>query len=122
MVVIAGFVCFIWADGWREKNEVNEGVLGAVLILHSTVFATHVSNLFTFWRLVRHPDEIAGEITLSHKYFLAVSRYRSFMALFPVALAAWLAPSPFLWGGVASLVLFNVVQAIWSLNYRPKSS
>jgi len=122
IVLLASFVCFIWADGWTEQSEVNEGVLGAALIFYSSVLAAHVNNLLVFWRLGRHPDEVSGEITLSHKYLLAVSRYRSFMALFPVALAAWLSPSPFLWGGVASLVMFNVVQAIWALNYRPKAS
>lgn len=122
IVLLTSLLCFIWAEGWTEKNEANEGVLGAVLILYSTVLAAHIGNLLTFWRTMRNPDDVSGEVTLGHKYLLAVSRYRSFMAIFPVALAAWLSPSPFLWGGVLSLVSFNIVQAIWSFNYRPKSS
>jgi hypothetical protein len=122
MVVIAGFICFVWADGWTEESAPSEAALGAVLMLYSTILAAHVGNFLTFWRMMRNPDEVTGEIKLAHKYLLAVSRYRSLMALFPLALAAWLAPSPFLYGGVAALVLFNGLQSIWSLNYRAQPS
>ena len=122
MVLLASLFCFMWADGWRETSAINEGVLGALLTLYSTVLAAHVGNLLTFWRMIRNPDEVSGEITLSHKYLLSMSRNRSLLALFPIGMAAWLAPSPFLYGGVGALLMFNVIQAIWSLNYRPKSS
>jgi hypothetical protein len=121
-VVFAGFICFVWADTWREKSEASEGALGALLTLFSVVLAAHVGNLMIFWRMVRNPDEVCGEVTLSHKYLLAMSRSRSLMALFPISMAAWLAPSPFLYGGVGALVTFNVIQAIWAFNYRAKPS
>jgi hypothetical protein len=122
IVVLTSLFCFIWADGWAEKSEVNEGVLGALLTLYSVVLAAHVGNLMIFWRMVRKPDEVSGEVTLSHKYLLAMSRSRSLMPLFPIGMAACLAPSPFLYGGLGALVMFNVIQAIWALNYRPKPS
>jgi hypothetical protein len=122
IVVVIGFGCYIWADDWQDDSPLSQMALGAALILYSTILATHVANIMTFWRLVRNPDEVKGEITMSHKHLLAVSQYRSFMAIFPVALAAWFSPSPFLYGGIFALVFFNVVQAIWSFNYRPKST
>lgn len=122
IVVIAGFVCFLWADAWTEKSAQSEAALGALLTLYSVVLAAHVGNLMIFWRMVRNPDEVSGEVTLSHKYLLAMSRSRSLLTLFPIGMAACLAPSPFLYGGLGALVMFNVIQAIWALNYRPKPS
>ena len=88
-MVIAGFVCFLWADGWTEKSAQSEAALGALLTLYSVVLAAHVGNLMIFWRIVRNPDEVSGEVTLSHKYLLAMSRSRSLLAIFPVGMAAW---------------------------------
>jgi len=121
-VLGVSFGCFVWCDAWREPSQLSEGMLGFFLILYAAVLAAHVNVILASWRILRHPEEVSGEITLSHKHLLAMSRYHSFMALFPVACAAWLAPSPFLYGGVASLLLLIVHMSIWSFNYRSRPS
>jgi len=117
IVVVTSLCCLVWGDAWKEPSQISEGALGFFVILYSSVVASHLGNILTFWRVLRHPQDLSGEVTVSHKQVLAMSRHRSLMVIFPIALAVWLAPSPFLYGGLASLILLDVYSLVWSFNY-----
>jgi hypothetical protein len=113
-VALATAACLYWAHAWQGDDPVSEAIFGGVLILFSTIDGFHVSNILTFHWLLRRPDQVTGEVFMTQRYVVHLTRCRTFAMLFPIVVAAALVPSPFLLGGVASVFSLIVGQSFWA--------
>jgi hypothetical protein len=90
-----------------------EGLLGFVFTYYGLSLGRHLSNILTFAHLVRCPDEVAGEVRLSHSYVLSLSIYQLLVVAVPIAMIAVFSPSPFALGAVAAVLATMLVQTFW---------
>lgn len=89
------------------------GYLGCALVTLGMIIGEHLRNLLVFRFLNRHPQEVTGQVILSHRFVLYSSLFQTLMALVPVGLIAVLSPSPFVIGALIGLLLFLLINGIW---------
>jgi hypothetical protein len=89
-------------------------LLGGLLVLYGLVLAKHVSNLLIFRRLSARPEEVSGQVVMSHQFVLYISRRQILLALIPVSLVALFSGSPFAWGGVIGIVFLMILHGVWA--------
>jgi len=112
-VALATTVCIYWAHAWQGYDPVSEAIFGGVLILFSTIDGFHISNILTFRWILRHPEQVSGEVFMTQRYIVHLTRCRTVAVLFPIGVAAALVPSPFLFGGVAAVLSLILGQSVW---------
>ncbi len=71
------------------SDEVLQALLGYFVILFGAIVGKHLSNLMTFGRLARRPDDISGQVTMKHQMVLSMSLYQSMGIAIPFVLAAF---------------------------------
>ena len=113
VVALATAACIYWAYAWQGYDPVCEAIFGGVLILFAMIDGFHISNILTFHWILRHPDQVTGEVFMTQRYVVHLTRCRTVAVLFPIAVAAALAPSPFLFGGIASVFSLILGQSVW---------
>lgn len=89
------------------------GAFGAVIVLYGLVLGRHLSNLLLFRHLHRRPEEVSGEVVMSHEFVLRISLYQCLAITIPLAMIAVFSQSEFAWGGAVGIVFFLVVQSSW---------
>ena len=94
------------------------GLLGCLLVFFGMVIGRHVSNLMTFEHLIRQPDEISGQVTMTHALLLWLSLYQYVAVIVPLALIGLFAPSPFVAGAMFASVLLLMVHLRWIRRHR----
>jgi hypothetical protein len=94
-------------------DSLAQGILGAVMVLYAVVLGRHVSNLLIFQHLIHRPEEISGQVAMSHPLVLSISLYTTLVTIIPIALVAVFSKSEFAIGGTAGLALFCLVQLRW---------
>jgi hypothetical protein len=99
-----------------------QGVLGCTLTMQGFVVGRHLSNLLMFRYLIRKPDEISGEITLSHPLLIVVSAYQHLGALLPLVFIAVFTASWFAYGGVLGMVVLVAVHYVWLRRARRRKA
>jgi hypothetical protein len=97
-------------------------ILGMILITFGMVVGRHITNLLTFWFLNKNPDEISGEIKMSHRYLLNNSLFQIITVAIPVMIGAIYSQSAFVAGGALGLLLFIITHLIWIRIEREKAS
>ena len=95
-----------------------QGLLGALLVCFGSVVGRHLGNLLTFRHINRTPNEVSGQVSMTHALLLSLSLYQLSGVLVPVALVAALSPTPFAIGGVFGVVLLLIVHLQWIRKYR----
>ena len=70
--IVFAFIVFISEFSTLPPAAVR-GVIGAILATFVVVLARHVQNLCVFRHLMRNPDEVSGEVVLSHRFVLYLS-------------------------------------------------
>ena len=95
-----------------------EAAVGFVLVYFATLVGRHVSNLLIFGYMIRNPDQISGEVAMSHGMMLWLSLYQYFVALIPLALIAVVTKSPFAVGGCAGGLMVLAAHLRWIEQYK----
>ncbi len=99
-----------------------QAVLGCLLAFFGMLIGRHLSNLMIFRYVIRKPDEISGQVTMSHAMLLWVSLYQHLAILAPLALIAVFSPSPFVIGACVGAVLVLAVHLQWIRRHRKQAS
>jgi hypothetical protein len=98
-----------------------QGVLGCLLAVLGMVIGRHLSNLMIFRYVIRKPDEISGQVTLTHSLLLSWSLYQNLAVLVPLALIAVFSPSPLVIGACVGAVLVLAVHWRWIRKHRKRA-
>ena len=117
VVLVTGF-CFVWSNGWTEKDVFSEGLFGFLVILSTSLIAVHLSNILTFVYMARHPQSISGEVAMSHMLILKMAQFRSMGLVFVFAVIAIFSPTPFVIGGLVSQVFLSILKLRWLAKAR----
>jgi hypothetical protein len=88
-------------------------LLGFVLTCYGLVLGRHLSNILTFVHLACSPDDVTGEIHLSHNFVLSLSIYQLLAAGIPIGLIAIFSASDFVFGALAAVVALALVNTVW---------
>jgi hypothetical protein len=113
-------LCLLWSHGWTGRDDGAEGMFGFIIISLGSIIGHHVSNIFMFYYLVRHPECVSGEVTMSHLLVLHMSQFRFFALFFPLVLISIFSPSPFVMGGLCSQIVFFIVSLVWTAKAKAK--
>ena len=111
-LLLSALLIFLLERGDLPANFAG-AVLGCVLVLYGMVLGRHFSNVLLFSHLIRRPDEISGQVALSHELVLSLSLYQMSIVVIPIALIVVFAPSAFASGGVAGVLLFLAINLGW---------
>jgi hypothetical protein len=113
-VTVIAVLCLWWSSAWTFRDNTMEGMFGFITILLASIIGLHVSNIFIFHYLLRHPECVSGEVRMSHLLMLHMSRLRFFILLFPLVLISIFEPTPFVIGGLCSQIVFFLVNLVWA--------
>ncbi len=92
--------------------------LGATVLVYATVIGSHLANIMIFRRCFKHPAAVSGEVNLAHTFVLKSSQYRCWALLVPFAVAAAFVRDPFLYGGVAGILILMLVHSVWLIRAK----
>lgn len=112
-VVLVAAYCAFWYHWWQGDDPVFEGCFGAFLTVFITVIGGHLANIWTFYFMLRYPDQVSGEVILTQRYVLHLTRSRMLMLLLPLAASAVVVRAPFLLGAVAGALALILIQTLW---------
>jgi len=112
LVVVAEFAC--------PSDSYIHALSGAVFVPFSMVIGRHVCNLLVYAHMDRKPDEIAGQLSMSHGMVLSVSLYSYITVLLPLALVAIFVRTPFAIGGLCGAAMLMIVNYGWIRKNRSK--
>jgi hypothetical protein len=99
-----------------------EGILGCLFVFFAAVIGRHVSNILIFRRLAQGLSEISGQVTMTHSLSLSISTYQYLVVALPVFVIAFFNPTPFVFGGVAGVVLLFAVHGLWILRHKRETT
>lgn len=111
LVVTAVLMLLMESDDMPEPFA--QGMLGCLLVFFGAIIGRHLSNLLIFRRIAQGPNEISGQVTMTHALLLSLSLYQYVVVLIPIALVVAFSPSPFAIGGLLGVVLLLAVHLGW---------
>ncbi len=92
-----------------------QGSLGCLLVCYGVILGTHLGNILIFSYINAHPEEISGELTVSHRLVLVMSLAQQAAAILVMGCIAVFSPTDFVYGGVVGLVALITLKAAWML-------
>lgn len=116
---LTGFVFLIVGFDWLPSYFA-EGILGYFLILFATVVGRHIGNILTFIAVDRVPDQLTGQITMTHAFALTLSTVSYFVVLVPLAILALFTRAPYVVGGLLGIVMLILTHLRWLAAHRAK--
>jgi len=123
LTTIATLLLVLVVEPSDMPEPLAQGVLGGFLVFFSSLIGRHLCNLLTFRHINRKPNEISGQVTMTHTLVLSLSLYQYIVVLIPMALVAAFSPTPFVIGGLFGVVLLLMAHLMWIRrhNRRTKS-
>lgn len=121
-VVLVGGILVLLTDVLELDNVFLNPLLGFVFTCYGLVLGRHLSNILTFVHLARSPDDVTGEVHLSHNFVLSLSIYQLLVAGVPIGFIAIFSPSAFVFGAVAAVVALALVKTLWLARARKTGS
>jgi hypothetical protein len=121
-VVLVGSILVLLTDVLELDNVFLNPLLGFVFTCYGLVLGRHLSNILTFVHLARSPNDVTGEIHLSHNFVLSLSIYQLLVAGVPIGFIAIFSPSAFVFGAVAGVVALALVKTLWLARARKTGS
>jgi hypothetical protein len=112
-VVLVGSLLVLLTDVSELDDVFLNTLIGFVLTCYGLVLGRHLSNILTFVHLARSPDDVTGEIQLSHNFVLSLSIYQLLVAGVPIGFIAIFSPSDFVFGAFAAVVALALVNTLW---------
>jgi len=91
---------------------------GCLFIVFSLVIGRHISNILIFWYVGRKPENISGEVEMSHTLMLYFSLFQYMGFLLPMTLILVFTKSPFSLGGVLGVLILAFVHLNWIKKYN----
>jgi hypothetical protein len=91
---------------------------GTMIGIQGSVIGRHLCNLATFLYVRRHPDAIAGAVTLRHEFVLWLSIFQHGSLLFVSAVIAIYVPEPAVLGVFAGVAMIALIHLIWIVRFR----
>jgi hypothetical protein len=91
---------------------------GAMIGVQGAVIGRHLCNLATFLYVRRHPDSIAGTVTLQHELVLWLSLFQHGSLLVVSAVVAIYVPHPAVLGVFAGIAALVLIHLIWIMRFR----
>ena len=114
LAVLLATSCFLLlAETALIDEALLSALLGFVLVLNAFILGRHLSNLLTFHHVLKSPDHVSGQVVLAHPFVLSLALYQSLAVTFPLVLIAIFSPSPFVFGGLGSIITLSVLQLWW---------
>src|SRR5262245_6019847 len=110
-ILVGGALVFL-AEVPAPENELLSPLLGLVLTFNGLVLGRHLSNILTFRHLARRPDEVVGEVRLSHSCVISLSIYRLLTVGLPIIFVAIFSQSGLVYGSVAAVTGYASVQTL----------
>ncbi len=98
-----------------------QGFFGCFLALYGMIIGRHLSNLLVFRYMSRKPDEISGQVTMTHALLLSLSLYQYLVGFVPLVLIAIFSPSPFVYGAFLGAALLMAVHLKWIRKHRKQT-
>ena len=117
VVLVVGMLALL-AEVLELESVFLNPLLGFVLTSCGLVLGRHLSNILTFAHLARRPDEVVGEVRLSHSFVLSLSIYQLLAVGLPIIFVAIFSPSGFALGAVAAVLTMGSVKTLWLLRSR----
>lgn len=96
-------------------------ILGFYITLFAYINGLHFSNIFSFMYIKNNPDEMEGEIKISHRYNLRSSLFANVILLLPVVFILIFSYSHFILGSLIA-VLYNAFLCILWIGKDKNSS
>src|SRR5262245_41203016 len=121
LVALVAGILVLLAEVLEADMTLLDAMLGFLFTIYGLLLGRHLSNILTFVYLGRHPDEVAGEVRLSHRYVLSLSVYQLLAAAVPIAMIAVFSTSPFVLGALAGMLALMLVKASWLVRARRKA-
>ena len=118
LVVVLSSVLILLTECIEMPEPFIQAWLGGVLVVLGMVIGRHLANLMVCRYVARRPDEISGQVTLSHALMLSMSLGQYLTVLVPLALIAVFSPGPFVIGAAVGAVLVLAVHLIWIAKHR----
>ena len=122
LTVVVSAALVILGESAEIPESFLEALLGCVLMSFALVIGRHLSNLLIFRYMIRKPDEISGQVTMTHALLLSLSFYQNLATLVPLALIVVFSPSPFVIGAYCGAALLTVAHWRWIGKHRKQVS
>jgi hypothetical protein len=87
--------------------------VGALLGTYGAVCGRHFTNLLLFWNLERNPNEITGQVELTHRLSLKISLFNMLGLLPLLGLLVMVAPDMYVIGTFLGVLVSAFVHLIW---------
>jgi len=116
-LLTSGVLAFLVESG-NMPDAFAKGMFGCLFVLFGMIIGRHLSNLLIFRYLDRHPQDIAGEITMAHALMLTISSCQNLVVAVPMVLLAIFSPTPFVLGGLVGTLLLFVIHFKWIRKHR----
>jgi hypothetical protein len=95
-----------------------QGLFGCLFVSFGMLIGRHLSNIMIFRYLAKRPQDVSGEVTMTHSLLLFTSAYQYLVVLIPIIFIAAFTPSPFVFGGLVGTILMIIVHIGWILRYK----
>jgi hypothetical protein len=118
LVVLVVGILVLLAEVLELESESLNPLLGFVLTSYGMVLGRHLSNILTFAHLTLRPDEVVGEVRLSHSFVISLSIYQLLVVGLPIIFVAIFSPSGFVFGAVAAVLTMGSVKTLWLVRSR----
>jgi hypothetical protein len=96
------------------------GTQGFIFVFFGIVIGRHLGNLLTFQHVIKKPDQISGQVTMTHSLSLSVSLYQMTLVLVPLFLIWLYNPGPFAVGALQAGFFQIMVHLEWIYQDRSK--
>jgi hypothetical protein len=116
-LVIIGAALYLLAVGstWSLDRELEEGLgvlLGVIVFTRVAIIGRHLHNIWLSLRIKRKPGSILGSVSYDRPTVYAVTTSSYLQVAVLLALAALIAPDPWLFGGAVGNALITLYSAI----------
>ena len=118
IVALFSSVAILLPEYGTMPDSFCQAFLGCLIGMFSIIVGRHLSNLLIFRYVTRNPDEISGQITMSHDFVLSMSLYQYLGICFFLGLIALLSRSLFVIGSFVGAVLVVTHHSRWIRRHR----
>jgi hypothetical protein len=118
LTLVLSAILIACIEGMPSYSSLVHFFAGILIGVQGAVIGRHLSNLATFAYVRRHPEAIAGAVTLQHEVVLWLSTFQ-LSSLFIVAAAlATYVPEPAVLGAFTGIAALALLHTIWIVRFR----
>lgn len=118
LTLVLSSILIACVEGLPRDMQLVQFLAGAMIGVQGAVIGRHFSNLATFLYVRRHPDSLAGTVTLQHELVLWISLFQLGSLLVVSAVIAIYVPHPAVLGVFAGIAALVLIHLIWIVRFR----